>query len=90
MLNKRKMKNQNNQRIIKTDNGQLLIQKCLEDGELAVRYSAIFEHENVFIEPKVTMSFSKETDRDKAFNITDEAPALFDSLLKYVEDSIIE
>ena len=79
------MKNQKNQRLINTKNGNLLIRKGIDDGELTVRFSSVFEHDGVFVEPTVTMSFDNESDRDKAYNVSkDECKGLFESLLSAI------
>ena len=74
-----------NQRIIDTNNGNLLIRKGSEDGELTVRFSSVFEKDGVFIEPTVTMSFDNESDRDIAYNVSeDECKGLLESLLNSI------
>lgn len=74
-----------NQRIIDTNNGNLLIRKGSEDGELTVRFSSVFEKDGVFIEPTVTMSFDNESDRDIAYNVSeDECKGLLESLLRSI------
>lgn len=74
-----------NQRIIDTNNGNLLIRKGSEDGELTVRFSSVFEKDGVFIEPTVTMSFDNEYDRDIAYNVSeDECKGLLESLLNSI------
>lgn len=85
------MENQNNQRIVETPRGSLLIRKGVEDGELCVKFSTIFDIDNdgLFVEPKVTMSFDDEEKRDKAYNASDvECAEMFDDLLKTVKEAI--
>lgn len=83
------MEKQINIRLIDTENGQLLVRKCIVDENLGIKFSCIHDTGDFYVEPSLTMAFDDETKQTDAFNVDDEtANDFYNSLMEAVRDSL--